>query len=172
LGNIVYYTAASLDGFIAAPDDGVDWLFTEGDYGYEAFYASVTTLIMGRRTYEKILEFGPYPYHGKPSFVFSRRKQTNMNDIRFVDEPAVQFLEQLKIRTSGIIWLVGGGILASTLFDHALIDQMIVSYHPVYLGAGIPLSGTLSGPVNFTIEDQATYSSGLLQVVFGKPGSR
>jgi dihydrofolate reductase len=61
---VVYYVAASLDGFIATPDGGVGWLepFEGEDYGYAAFYASGDALLMGRRTFEKTLALGPWPY--------------------------------------------------------------------------------------------------------------
>lgn len=75
---IVYYVAASLDGFIATPDGGIEWLKPfeggEEDYGYGAFYASVEAVLLGRVTYEKSLEFPEWPYAGKP--YWSSRGQT------------------------------------------------------------------------------------------------
>ena len=79
---IVYYAAASLDGQIATRDGGIDWLppiETPGsdsggfDYGYPDFYASVDALLMGSRTYEKILRHDDWPYMDKPTWVFTRR---------------------------------------------------------------------------------------------------
>src|SRR3712207_517414 len=66
------FIATSLDGFIADRDGGVDWLFADGDYGYAAFFDSIETLIMGRRTYEQVLGFGEWPYGEKPTYVFTR----------------------------------------------------------------------------------------------------
>jgi dihydrofolate reductase len=66
---IIYYVAASLDGYIAMPDGGVDWLSpyntANEDYGYSAFYGSVDALIEGSRTYEQVLGFGEWPHPGK-----------------------------------------------------------------------------------------------------------
>ena len=73
---IVYYVAASLDGFIATADGGIDWLRpfenTGEDYGYGEFYASIEAVLMGRKTYEKSLEFPEWPYSGKPYWVLSK----------------------------------------------------------------------------------------------------
>jgi len=69
---IILFIAASLDGHIARPSSEVDWLFTDQDYGYTEFLASVDTVLMGRKTYEQVLTFGEFPYQEKQSYVFSR----------------------------------------------------------------------------------------------------
>ena len=75
--NIIYYVAASLDGFIATPDGGVDWLMpfqqSGEDYGWMDFVASVDAVLAGSRTYEQSLTFGGSPGMGKPCWVFSNR---------------------------------------------------------------------------------------------------
>ena len=76
---IVYYAAASLDGFIATPDGGIDWLppiaLDGEDYGYRDFYASVDAILMGSGTYENILRHAAWPYEGKPCWVFTRQRR-------------------------------------------------------------------------------------------------
>ena len=72
---IVLFIATSLDGYIAREDGKVDWLFTDQDYGYKKFYKSVDTVIMGRKTYEKALEFETHPYSDKEVVVFTKRKR-------------------------------------------------------------------------------------------------
>ena len=78
---IIYYVAASLDGLIATPDGGIDWLkpFEGGaeDYGYGEFYASIEAVLLGRATYETALRFPEWPYPGKPYWVFSRSNGTD-----------------------------------------------------------------------------------------------
>jgi dihydrofolate reductase len=75
--DIIYYVATSLDGFIATPDGGVEWLdpfeTADEDYGYSAFYASVEAMLLGSRTYEQLLTVGEWPYPGKPGWVFTKR---------------------------------------------------------------------------------------------------
>jgi hypothetical protein len=76
---IVYYAAVSLDGFIATPDGGVDWLppIEAGgeDYGYSDFYASVDAILMGSATYENILRHAAWPYPDKKCWVFSKQRR-------------------------------------------------------------------------------------------------
>jgi dihydrofolate reductase len=67
------FIASSLDGYIAREDGSIDWLYTDGDYGYMQFYNSVNTVLMGRKTYDQTLGFGiEYPYKDKKNYVFSQ----------------------------------------------------------------------------------------------------
>ena len=74
---VVYYVACSVDGLIATPDGGLDWLTpfesSSEDYGYAAFYDSIDSVLVGSRTFEQSLTFGGWPYPGKPAWVFSAR---------------------------------------------------------------------------------------------------
>ena len=71
---IIYYVTASLDGFIARPNGGIDWLpeFEGEDFGYASFFDSIGTVVLGRKTYDQVLSFGDYPYSTKENFVFSK----------------------------------------------------------------------------------------------------
>ena len=76
MSEVVYYIAASLDGYIADADGGVGWLEAfnqpDEDYGYGAFYRTLSAVISGRRTYEQALGFGEWPYEGVTTVVISR----------------------------------------------------------------------------------------------------
>ena len=72
MGKIILHIAAGLDGYIARETGDVDWFPTNTDSGYDEFYKSISTVIMGKKTYDQILTFGEYPYKEKKSFVFSR----------------------------------------------------------------------------------------------------
>ena len=72
LRRVRLFIATSLDGHIAGPGGSLDWLFTDDDYGYDAFIAGVDTLAMGRRTFETVLALDEWPYEGKATWVFSR----------------------------------------------------------------------------------------------------
>lgn len=121
------FIATSLDGFIAERDGGVDWLFTDGDYGYAAFFDSIETLIMGRRTYEQVLGFGEWPYGEKPTYVFTRGAPGGDHPhVEFVSGEAGALVEELRRRTSGDIWLVGGAALVSAFREQGLIDEYIL----------------------------------------------
>jgi len=175
---IIYYVAASLDGYIATPDGGVGWLAPfEGageDYGYAAFYASVDALLLGSRTYEQVLTFGEWPYAGKPCWVFSRRPPApaRLGVIVTAQTPG-QVAADLEARGIRRAWLVGGGQLAGAFRVEGLIGETIVSIIPVLLGAGIPLFGA---PASTTVEtlklvEHKVYANGVVQLRYASTTS-
>lgn len=148
-----YYTAASLDGFIATADHSLQWLFQLGDVnetGYPQFIAEVGALAMGSSTYEWMLRHvvapstgtpAPWPY-AQPTWVFSRRTLPPVPgaDIRFVQGDVRPVHAQMKAAAGPRnIWLVGGGELVGQFFDAGLLDELIVQVGSVTLGAGRPL---------------------------------
>ncbi|WP_104205254.1 dihydrofolate reductase family protein [Billgrantia saliphila] len=148
-----YYTATSLDGFIATEDDSLDWLFPLGDINdtsYSAFFAEVGALAMGSTTYEWMLRHlekvaeetgSAWPYT-QPTWVFSTRKLPGIEgaDIRFVQgdvKPA--HAEMARAAGGKNIWVVGGGDLAGQFHDTGLLDEILVQVGSVTLGNGKPL---------------------------------
>ena len=164
---LVLFTAASLDGFIATTNGEVSWLFSDQDYGYTAFYKRVDTVIMGRKTYDTSLSFGDYPYSEKAGFVFSRSGIASPEkSVEVISRNIEGFVGGLKSRSGGTIWLVGGGEIIRLLLNARLIDQIILSLHPVMLGEGVPLSGALTDPVKMTLSGNKRFESGLVQLVY------
>ncbi|HZS67862.1 MAG TPA: dihydrofolate reductase family protein [Burkholderiales bacterium] len=155
---IIYYVAASLDGFIATPDGGIDWLKPyEGgveDYGYGEFYASIEAVLLGRATYEKCLEFREWPYAGKPYWVFSRANGNTPASVA----------AEMKARGLRRAWLVGGGKLAAAFRAERLITEHIVSIIPVLLGAGIPLYHGRGPRDDLRLKSSRSYPSGIVQL--------
>jgi len=172
---IIYYVAASLDGYIATPDGGVDWLSaynTEGeDYGYSAFYQSVDALIEGSKTYEKALGFGEWPHPGKPCWVCTRRAlETNHPEVRFASGGPEEVVAELRRRGLRRAWLVGGARLAASFRKQRMIDQYIVSVIPIVLGSGIPLFGSPGPQENLRLIECKRYPSGLVQLSYVREG--
>lgn len=145
-----YYTASSLDGFIATEDDSLEWLFPLGDIkdtSFPDFFAGVGALAMGSATYEWILGHATkaggsaWPYQ-QPAWVFSRRKLAVIEgaDVRFV-QGDVRRVHADMVRASGgrNIWVVGGGDLAGQFFDAHLLDEALVQVASVTLGRGKPV---------------------------------
>jgi len=166
---IVLYIATSLDGYIATPDGGADWLSVveeEGeDYGYKEFYGSVDGIIMGSKTYEQILGFGEWPYAGKPCRVCtSRQLETGAPGVVFTSREPAEVVAELKALELHRIWLVGGGRLAASFGKHNLISEYIISVIPVLLGEGIPLFPAPSQREKLTLADSKSYASGLVQI--------
>ncbi|MBX3301535.1 MAG: dihydrofolate reductase family protein [Nitrospira sp.] len=148
-----YYTATSLDGFIATTEDSLEWLFPLGDIGttsYPAFIRHVGALAMGSVTYEWMLRHvvgpeanrpQPWPYE-QPVWVFSSRVLATVSDadIRFVRGDVRPVHEEMAAAAGGKnVWIVGGGGLAGQFYDHGLLDELFVQVGSVTLGAGKPL---------------------------------
>jgi dihydrofolate reductase len=167
LTQLVYYAAASLDGVIATPEGGVDWLtlFKAEDSGYAEFYASVDALLMGRRTYEQVLSFGNWPYAGKPTWVFSRRQLTvEVPEVTATDRDPREVVGELAARHFQRIWLVGGAQLAASCRASGLVSEYVVSILPVLLGGGIPLFLPASPAEWLKFVDANVFPSGLVQL--------
>lgn len=148
-----YYTATSLDGFIATEDDSLDWLFPLGDLNassYPAFVAEIGALAMGSTTFEWILRHGEqveaetgsrWPY-AQPTWVFTRRALAAPAgaDVRFVADDVRPVHAAMRAAAGGKnAWIVGGGDLAGQFLDAGLLDDVIVQVGSVTLGRGKPL---------------------------------
>ncbi|UGQ46944.1 dihydrofolate reductase family protein [Massilia endophytica] len=148
-----YYTATSLDGFLATEDDSLEWLFPLGDLehsSYPAFIAEVGALAMGSATYEWILRNGEavaaetgsaWPYT-QPAWVFSSRELPAVEgaDLHFVSGDVREAHAAMQAAAGGKnIWVVGGGDLAGQFYDAGLLDELIVQVGSATLGKGKPL---------------------------------
>jgi dihydrofolate reductase len=148
-----YYAASSLDGFIAAPGNSLDWLLQFGDVGgtsYPAFIREVGAIAMGSNTYEWILhhqghvdsaKLQPWSYE-QPAWVFTSRSLSGVRsaDIRFVrGDVRPVHREMTAAAGDKNIWIVGGGELAGQFYDHGLLDELIIQVTSVTLKSGSPL---------------------------------
>ena len=121
------FVASSLDCYIAREDGGIDWLYTDADYGYEKFYDSIDTIIMGRKSDEQSLTFDVYPYKGKKVYVFTRKKvrsNNNEQDCEYIDTNIQDFVTNLTQLIGKDIWLLGGGEIVSVLLNAGLVDEI------------------------------------------------
>lgn len=145
-----YYTAASLDGFIATEDDSLEWLFPLGDVNdtsYPSFIADVGALAMGSTTYEWMLRHAltiegqmgtAWPY-SQPTWVFSTRDLPRVEgaNLSFVKGDVRPVHEEMRRAAGGKnVWIVGGGDLAGQFFDASLLDEIIVQIGSVTLARG------------------------------------
>jgi dihydrofolate reductase len=161
----VYYCASSLDGYIAEVDDSLDWLLNyQGTFaheaaepgpmseggGYERFYEGVRALVAGSATYEWILDHldvaggGEWPYRGKPCWVLSSRElrlpEGEGADVRVVDASVGELYGEMAAAAGdGVLWVLGGGGVASQFADEGLLDEVQVTVVPIVLGGGKPL---------------------------------
>jgi len=147
----VYYTATTLDGFVADADSSLDWLLTreadaDGPMGHQAFEKTVGALVMGASTYEWVQRHGEDWTYDQPAWVLTHRQLTPYagRDIRFT---AADTREDLLALHAGMVaaagdldvWVVGGGPVAAQFAGAGLLDEVVVSIAPVTVGGGAPL---------------------------------
>ena len=182
----LYYTSATLDGFIATPDDSLEWLFPLGDINdtsYPAFIRDVGALAMGSATYEWMLRHvvGPGAAHGRgwpysqPAWVFSSRPRAPIPgaDIRFVRGDVRPVHADMQAAADGKnVWIVGGGELAGQFHDAGLLDEIFVQVGSVTLGAGKPLlPRTITSPP-LVLKSAKAVGSGFAELHYEVPRRR
>ena len=161
------FVGASVDGFIARPDGGLDWLPTAPEeHGYTEFIATVDALVIGRATFETVLGFSEWPYGDKRVIVLSSRP-LDLAALR--DRPVEQMggepaeiVARLEARGVGHIY-VDGGITIQRFLRAGLIQRLIVTRVPVLIGQGIPLFGPLDADVRLRHVRTRDFPSGLVQ---------
>jgi dihydrofolate reductase len=164
---VILYIASSLDGFISRKDGRLDWLpqIEEGheDYGYNELMEKIDCILMGRKTYEQVLKFGKWPYSGKKSYVFSKRKVEEDKNVE-ISSDAVSLVKELKQKDGKDIWLVGGGGLNGSLLNIGLIDEIIITVIPVLIGSGIGLFDKVENDCKLKLIESKSYDSGMVQL--------
>jgi dihydrofolate reductase len=173
---VLYYVAASVDGYIATQGGGVEWLSPfEGsgeDYGFAQFYASVDALLLGSRTYEQSLTLGTWPYPGKPCWVFSQRPlSVRRPEVTLTTHSPRQVVAALAAQHYRRLWLVGGATLAASCRAEGVITDYIVSIMPLILGGGIPLFSAPGPPENLALADTRSYANGVVQLWYVRDNS-
>jgi dihydrofolate reductase len=142
-----YYTATSLDGYIADEEQSLEWLFHQdqdqsGPLNYGDFLAGVGAVVMGSTTYEWVLrhENGTWPYR-LPAWVMTTRDLPKVDgDVRFARGDVRAVHKEMTAAAAGKnLWVVGGGDLAGQFADAGLLDEIVVYVAPVTLGGGAPL---------------------------------
>jgi dihydrofolate reductase len=177
MARTIYFAAATLDGYIATDDDGIDWL-TGFEPNYEGsgdevtgsiddFIENTGALVMGSLTYEFILGHD-WPYGDRPSWVLSSRElpPTEGADIRFHNGPVADiYSEMVGVAGDRHLWVVGGGPVASDLVDAGLLDELWVTVVPIVLGSGKPL---FSRPIEKAMRllGTRTFGSGMIELRF------
>lgn len=170
--DVLLNLTTSLDGYIADCDGGIGWLLpppADVPADYLELMRRVDTLVMGRGTYETSLELeaegGPKMFEGKDVYVFtSRQDLRKIRGVSFVGQPAEDFVAQLKQEPGGLIWLFGGGRLASALAEVDLIDEYLIVVQPILLGRGKPLWHPHPRPQRLTASPPRLWPGGLVEL--------
>ena len=159
----------SLDGFLARQDGSIDWLkpFEGAERGYNSFFASIDTLVMGRRTYEFVLEMlgagMAWPYDGKRLVVMTHRPVDGTNGERAFSGEPEPLLQELESQGARHIY-VDGGVVIRSFLAAGLLDEITVSVVPCLLGAGFPLFGGVRNESGLNLERVTSFERGFIQL--------
>lgn len=173
----VLYIATSLDGYIAKPDGNLDWLTSfptpsnGDDYGYSELLQNIETLIMGRKTYDEVLNFDmEWPYKGLHSYIVSSNQNLEIKspDTYLLNENLSEFIINLKNKSKKNIWIIGGGQLVTNFLQLDLIDKMILTIIPKMLGEGIPLFLNKNHESTWKLIENKSYNTGAVQLTYEK----
>jgi dihydrofolate reductase len=165
LPHVAVFIAMSLDGYIARPDGGLDWLsrFEGEEHGYQDFFASIDALVVGRNTYDIVLGFAEWPYAGKRCVILTHRAAPARHGEEFHDGPARPLIERLGREGVKRVY-VDGGVVIREFLRQRLIDEMTISVIPIVLGAGIPLFAGTEAERLLKLESTRSWPSGLVQL--------
>lgn len=166
---VILYIAMSLDGFIAKPDDDISFLFEveqEGeDYGHAKFLETVDTVILERKTYDKILSMGlESPYGERKVYVLTRHSKPDIGKITFYSGSLPELVSSLKDQTSKNIYCDGGAKTVDRFLQDDLFDELIISIIPVLLGDGIRLFRGEQTEKKLKLVSAKSFEKGLVQL--------
>jgi len=145
MARIVGYIATSLDGFIATPDENLDWLMQQpdlelGEYDYRNFIKTIRTVVMGRATYDWIERFpGGWEYDGKRVIVVTSRPIDNPKGALETRSDVGALIADLRALNDGDVWMLGGGQLQMAFMQAGALDQIEIYVISEIIGGGIPL---------------------------------
>lgn len=166
---IIYYIAASVDGFIAHKDGSINGFLMEGEHA-DDFIRSFTcydTVIMGRGTYEFGFKYGLKPgqpaYHGLKHIVISKSLDFDSNEeVELVKNDAIKYIRQLRDKPGKDIWLCGGGNVAGQLVNAGLVDEVLVKVNPIMIGEGIRIFEGMNKATSLVFTGTKCYGNGVV----------
>jgi dihydrofolate reductase len=152
-----YAVAASLDGYIAGPDDESDWIVMDPDIDFRALMGRFDTVLLGRRTYEAARKHGGGGMPGMKVIVFSRTLRQEECPGVIVDCDPAATVSALRATAGKDIWLFGGGDLFRSMLELGLVDAVEVAVIPVLLGGGRPLMPQPAPRTRLTLINHSVY---------------
>ena len=175
---VIIHMVASLDGFIARKDGGVDWLETSDHFAagetmepglVEAFLETIDCYVMGSRTYETALNFESHglgwAYGDKPTFVLtSRELPRHRESVLFQSGDLAQFVNRSLRPRFRTIWFVGGGVVAAECIRLGLADEVRYSIAPIVIGEGIRFFERLDQDVPLHLAEVKAFRNGMVEL--------
>jgi dihydrofolate reductase len=172
---IIVYIATSADGYIARPDGDVEWLNRRprtADNGMRAFYRSIDTILMGRKTYDWGIAYqkktgmkGSVFDTKLANYVFSHKPPKKaVSGVEFVSEPVKTFARRLRATPGKNIWMMGGGELIASFLDAGEIDEFDIHIIPTLIGEGIPLIAPRHRDIELRLLSARKYPDGAVRL--------
>ncbi|WP_299285411.1 dihydrofolate reductase family protein [uncultured Mucilaginibacter sp.] len=158
--------ATTLDGYIEGPNGEIDWCLNDQDYGLTEFSEDTDALFMGRKSYELIAQAGLGFFENHDIYVFSDtlvpEEQLGVKVIRKSD--FVAFVKKFREQEGKNVWFFGGANLLASFMAENLVDEFLISVHPLILGGGKPLFQSGKDKIDLMLINHKSYSSGLVQL--------
>jgi len=170
---VILYIAMSLDGYIATRDDDLGFLSLveqEGeDYGDADFVKTVDTVIVGRKTYDKVLSMGyDFPYNDKNTYIITRTARPSVGSAKFYTGSLKELVARLKSEPGKHIFVDGGAEIVNELLKDDLIDEFYISVIPVLLGDGISLFKSGRPEIGLKLISSKFFDKGLVQLHYSR----
>lgn len=168
---IIVYIAQSLDGYIAKENGDISWLSVverpNEDYGYSDFIKTIDTVIIGRKTYEKVLSFGiEFPHKSRKCFVLSKTLVGHDQNVQFFGGSIDDLVKMLNNEEGEDIFIDGGAEVVREFRNRDLIDEYIISIIPILLGRGIKLFKESDIENRLKLTESKVFDSGLVQLKY------
>jgi len=170
---LILYIAMSLDGYIAKPNDDIGFLSLvekeNEDYGYADFLKTIDTVIVGRKSFEKVLSMGfDYPHSDKDVYIITRTPKPSIGTFQFYTKDLCELVLRLKKQEGKDIYCDGGAEIVNLLFKYNLIDELYISIIPIILREGISLFNNNLPEMQLDLISFKTYDKGLVQLHYAK----
>lgn len=188
MGKIILDLAVTLDGYISGSNGEIDWLVKdqEKDFGdiLAEILIGVDAIFYGRISYDLWGNYQPDDkaspklkesyrlLHSKTKYVFSKTKKSSDNNAIFINSDIEANILSIKQKTSGDIWLYGGGKLITTIMNLGLVDIYRLAVHPVIIGKGIPLFGDISNRIQLDLINTEQSKSGVILLTYEAKGNK
>jgi dihydrofolate reductase len=175
----IVYIAVSADGYIARPDGDVEWLNRRPheDYGMRAFYRTIDTILLGRKTYDWAVDYARRHrlkagvFDTKvANYVFSRRPpRKKAPGVEFVSQPVRTFARRLRTTPGKHVWIMGGAGLIASFLDANEIDELDIHVIPTFIGKGIPLVAPRHRDLSLRLRSTKRYADGVVRLRYRVP---
>lgn len=166
---VVLFIAMSLDGYIAKTNDDISFLDkvqkVGEDYGYGEFISTIDAVIVGRKTYDKVLSMGyGFPHNDKDAYIITRTPREQIGTVKFYTGNLTELVTRLKNQEGKNIFCDGGAEIAHELMKENLVEEFYISIIPIFLGEGIRLFKDGRPEQNLKLVSTLLFDTGLVQL--------